>query len=237
MVIIITGASRGIGFETAKYFARQKDMEIFAISRNSGGLGQLATECAGLNRLSQVHPLVFDLENLLTEPDSLLKRLPDSITHVDILINNAGLLISKPFTDFTISDITRLFNVNCIAPSLLINCLVPLMGGDSISHVVNISSMGGFQGSVKYSGLSFYSSSKAAMACLTECLQEEFRDNNMIFNCLALGSVQTEMLEEAFPGYKAGMKPDDAAEFIGHFALTAHRHIRGKVIPVSVSNP
>lgn len=237
MVIIITGASRGIGFETARYFARLDNTEIFALSRNQAGLGQLASECAGLNKSSQVHPLVFDLDLITREPDSLIKRLPSNLKHVDILINNAGALINKPFLETNLDEIQRLFNVNCFAPALLIKHLMPYLGGKSVSHVVNISSMGGFQGSMKFPGLAYYSASKAALACLTECLSEEFKDSKMIFNCLALGSVQTEMLEEAFPGYKAPLQPSEMAEFIGHFALTAHKQMRGKIIPVSLSNP
>jgi short-subunit dehydrogenase len=114
---------------------------------------------------------------------------------------------------------------------------MPLMGVNGTTHVVNISSMGGFQGSLKFSGLAYYSASKAALACLTECLSEEFKDTQIAFNCLTLGSVQTEMLEEAFPGYKAQLQPEEMAEFIGHFALTAHKHMRGKVVPVSLANP
>jgi short-subunit dehydrogenase len=234
---MITGASRGIGFETAKYFARMKHVEIFALSRNKAGLGQLASECAGLNKSSQVHPLVFDLDSFLEKPDSILKRLPCEIQHIDILINNAGLLINKPFLETSLEEIGHIFRINCFAPALLIRQLMPLMGVNGTTHVVNISSMGGFQGSVKYSGLSYYSASKAALACLTECLSEEFKDTQIAFNCLTLGSVQTEMLEEAFPGYKAQLQPGEMAEFIGYFALTAHKHMRGKVIPVSLANP
>lgn len=237
MVIVITGASRGIGFETAKYFARKKDAEIFALSRNKMGLGQLATECAGLHKTSVLHPLVFDLDDFLVNPGSLIKRIPTRIRHIDILINNAGILINKPFQQMTLEEIERIFRVNIFAPSILIRELMPYMGKKGMTHVVNISSMGGFQGSVKYPGLSYYSSSKAALACLTECLSEEYRDTSIAFNCLALGSVQTEMLEEAFPGYKAPLQPEEMAEFIGHFALTAHKQMRGKVVPVSLVNP
>jgi short-subunit dehydrogenase len=237
MVVMITGASRGIGFETAKYFARMKHVEIFALSRNKAGLGQLASECAGLNKSSQVHPLVFDLDGFLEKPDSILKRLPHEIQHIDILINNAGLLINKPFLETSLEEIGQIFRINCFAPALLIRQLMPLMGGKGTTHVVNISSMGGFQGSLKFSGLAYYSASKAALACLTECLSEEFKDTQIVFNCLTLGSVQTEMLEEAFPGYKAQLLPEEMAEFIGHFALTAYKHMRGKVIPVSLTNP
>jgi short-subunit dehydrogenase len=237
MVVIITGASRGIGFETAKYFARMKNTEVFALSRNKAGLGQLASECAGLNKSSRVYPLVFDLDDFLENPGSILKRLPGEIRHIDILINNAGLLIRKPFLETGLDEIGQLFRINFYAPAMLIRQLLPLMGGRHPSHVVNISSIGGFQGSMKFPGIAYYSASKAALACLTECLSEEFRDTQVVFNCLALGSVQTEMLEEAFPGYKAPLQPEEMAEFIGHFALTAHKQMRGKVVPVSVTNP
>ena len=159
------------------------------------------------------------------------------IRHIDILINNAGLLINKPFSDTSLEEVNRIFGVNCFAPAMLIHQLMPLMGNSGTTHVVNISSMGGFQGSQKFPGLTYYSASKAALACLTECLSEEFKDTRLVFNCLALGSVQTEMLEEAFPGYKAQLQPEEMAEFIGYFALNGHKHMHGKIIPVSITNP
>ena len=237
MVVIITGASRGIGFSTARYFAGMNDFEIYALSRNSEGLGQLVNSCAGLNESSYIHPLVFDLEWLLQDPSSLHQKLPSTISHIDILINNAGALINKPFQQISLEEMERIFRVNFFAPAILIRELMPLMGRKGTTHVVNISSMGGFQGSMKYPGLSYYSASKASLACMTECLQEEFKESGVAFNCLALGSVQTEMLDVAFPGYQAQLKPDEMAEFIGHFALTAHKQMRGKVVPVSVGNP
>jgi short-subunit dehydrogenase len=237
MVVIITGSSRGIGFATAKYFAGQDNTEIYALSRNRAGLGQLATECAGLNKTSVLHPMVFDLDDFLMNPLSLLKKLTKRIKHVDILINNAGILINKPFTEISLEEMETLFRVNLFAPSVLIRELLPLMGKKGSTHVINISSMGGFQGSMKFPGLSYYSASKASLACMTECLNEEFKTTDITFNCLALGSVQTEMLEEAFPGYKAPLLPSEMAEFIGHFARTAHKHMRGKVVPVSLVNP
>jgi NAD(P)-dependent dehydrogenase (short-subunit alcohol dehydrogenase family) len=97
--------------------------------------------------------------------------------------------------------------------------------------------MGGVQGTVKFPGLSAYSSSKAALAGLTECLAIEFQDKDIAVNCLALGAVQTEMLQEAFPGFKAPVSPDKMAEFIGNFVLTAHHFMNGKVLPISLSTP
>jgi NAD(P)-dependent dehydrogenase (short-subunit alcohol dehydrogenase family) len=128
-----------------------------------------------------------------------------------------------------------MFSVNTKAPFLIVKALLPYF--NKPSHIVNISSMGGFQGSVKFSGLSLYSASKGALAILTECLAEELKEKDIKVNCLALGSVQTEMLAEAFPGYKAQSGPAEMAEFIDNFALNAHRNMNGKIIPVSSTTP
>jgi NAD(P)-dependent dehydrogenase (short-subunit alcohol dehydrogenase family) len=97
--------------------------------------------------------------------------------------------------------------------------------------------MGGFQGSVKFSGLTAYSSSKFAIAGLTELLAEEFKNENISFNCLAIGAAQTKMLEKAFPGYQAPVSGKEMADFIFNFATQQSKFINGKVIPVSVTTP
>jgi len=129
------------------------------------------------------------------------------------------------------------FEINVFAPITLIQTLLPLLQKGKQPHVVNIGSMGGFQGSTKFKGLSAYSSSKAALACYTECLAEELRDSHISFNCLALGTVQTDMLNQAFPGYKANLSPEEAGKYIADFALTGQKFFNGKVIPVNTSTP
>ena len=99
------------------------------------------------------------------------------------------------------------------------------------------SSIGGISGSSKFPGLTAYSSSKGALNILTEVLAEEFKESGPKFNSLSLGSVNTPMLNKAFPGYKAQVDPNEMASFIFDFANNSSKVFNGKVIPVSSSNP
>jgi short-subunit dehydrogenase len=235
--VIITGASRGIGFATAKYFMRLDHFEVIALSRNKPGLEKLAFECKGLTRTSKLVPVVFDFADFLGDPSGNFQKIAKNLSHVHILINNAGFLVNKPFDQIEPEEIMQMFRVNFLGPSMLIRELLPFMGRAGDTHIVNIGSMGGFQGSVKYTGLSWYSASKAALANLTESLSAEFSNKGIFINCLALGAVQTEMFEQAFPGYKAPINPEEMAAFIGDFALHGHKFINGKIVPVALSNP
>jgi len=234
MNIIVTGASRGIGFEIVKAFSREKESTIIAISRNKERLKNLKTECLSLNSGSNIFPLSFDLEK-----DSVKSVIKEDISQyfstVDILINNAGVLINKPFENLSDKDFDKLFDVNVKSIFRLVQALLPMF--KSNSHIINISSMGGFQGSAKFPGLSLYSASKGALAVLSECMAEEFTDRQIKVNSLALGAVQTEMLEQAFPGYKAPVSPVEMAKFIKDFAINGHKFFNGKVLPVSLSKP
>jgi len=103
--------------------------------------------------------------------------------------------------------------------------------------VVTISSMGGIQGSMKFAGLAAYSSSKGAVITLSELLAEEYKEQGIAFNVLALGAVNTEMLQEAFPGYEAPISAAEMADYIANFALIGNKYHNGKVIQVSSSTP
>ncbi|NVO09576.1 MAG: SDR family oxidoreductase [Bacteroidales bacterium] len=235
MNIIITGASRGIGYETAKRFAAIGDNNIIVIARNEPKLNELKNECTHENTKTQLFPIVFDLENSNSYKDDLVVEIKKYISTIDIVINNAGLLINKPFDKLTDSDIDRMIQLNLTSPVKLIKSLFPLMNRPA--HIVNISSMGGFQGSQKFQGLAVYSAAKAGLASLTECLAEEYKNTGLVFNCLAIGSTDTEMLREAFPGYQATFKTAEMADFIVDFAINKSKFFNGKIIPVSISNP
>jgi len=234
MNIIVTGASRGIGYETVKQLAKDVQNNVFAISRSAEGLERLLHDCKESNGNENVHILPFDLVHgnytgvLLPE---ILKRMKKA----DILVNNAGVLIHKPFEEFNEDDFDSIFNSNVKSLFKLTNILLPYFSAGA--HIVNIGSMGGVQGSVKFPGLSLYSASKGAVAILTECLAEELKDKQIRVNCLALGSAQTEMLNEAFPGYKAPLTAEQMAMFIADFSLNGHKWFNGKILPVAFSTP
>jgi len=237
MNIIVTGASEGIGFEVVKDFCRKLHSgKIIALSRNAKKLEQLKKECAEINSSVAVIPVAADISSVkFSQPHSAIFQ--SEMSHVDILINNAGLLVKKNFSDLSEEDIYRVYNVNVFSVFRLVKILKPQMGGEKPTHIVNISSMGGFQGSAKFAGLSAYSSSKGAVAVLSECLAEEFKNDNIKVNCLALGSVQTKMLKEAFPGYKAPLTAEQMATYISDFALKGSKFFNGKILPVSLSTP
>jgi short-subunit dehydrogenase len=224
--VVIVGASKGIGAELMESFASIDGFRVFGFARNM----QLQREKWSLNPL--VHCLDIDLtsENLQFQILDVLKN-----EKVDFLINNAGLLVNKPFMELTPSDILESYKVNVLSVFTTIQAILPLMNNQG--HIVNISSMGGFQGTMKFAGLAAYSSSKAALVNLTEMLAEEYKHTQLKFNCLCLGAVQTEMLQAAFPGYEAPVQPAEMAEYISDFTRNAWRWMNGKVIPVSLSTP
>lgn len=236
MNIIVTGASRGIGYELVKLLSANTENTVLAISRNSKKLEQLKKECIVLDPLSKVIPITCDL-NDKKDVDNLFSEIKKHVKTIHVLINNAGAIVNKPFSEISSEDLEYVYSVNVFSVVRMIQGVLPILDTDQRSHIVNVSSIGGFQGSLKFAGLSAYSSSKAALVCLTECLAEEFKEKNIAFNCLALGATQTEMLNEAFPGYKAPMTAKQMAEYIAHFSLTAHQYMNGKIIPVSLSNP
>ena len=233
MNIIVAGASRGIGYEVVRHLARQGGHRIIAVSRSSAGLEKLAEACrAGQD--SPVVPVALDLGSGDAGKD-LLPVVRQEFDGVDLLVFNAGYLVNKPFAALDGDDFDRSFNVNVRAPFLLIQALLPHFSDNA--HVLTISSIGAYQGSAKFHGHALYSASKGALAVLTECLAEELRDRSVKCNCLALGAVQTEMLAEAFPGYRAPLTPEEMGAFIADFGLTGHRFFNGKILPVSLSTP
>ncbi len=236
MNIIVTGAARGIGFELVKKFASIDGAHILALSRNAKSLEELLAYCKNNHPNAQVLVLPIDLSSTSAFP--IIKEfVTEHFSHVDILVNNAGAIVNKDFLGINDEELELALAVNYKAVFKMAQVLFPFLKKSAQAHMVNISSMGGFQGSAKFKGLSAYSASKGAVAILTECLAEEFKDDNIKVNCLALGAVNTEMLKAAFPGYEAPINADAMAEYIADFARNAGKVMNGKIIPLSLSTP
>lgn len=221
---LVTGASRGIG-EALVREMRAAGHHVLALARNERALAQLAEE-TGCSYLP------FDLSQQDTK--GLQDRL-NSWNGLDGVVHNAGTLVNKPFFELSREEVFQVYDVNVLSAFELFKTVLPYV--NSGGHLVAIGSMGGINGSSKFAGLSAYSSSKAALGVLMECLQAEFGNRDWAFNALALGAVSTEMLQQAFPGYQAPVVPEQMASFILKFILSGHQVIRGKVLPISLSNP
>ncbi len=226
---IITGASQGIGRDTAIAMV-QAGYRVLAIARSETALIQLATELQDAQ--GEFLYLAFDLTQEDLAP---LQHWCEGSGPLHGLLNNAGYLINKSFEQLSISDWQQVFAINVFAPARL--CQVLSQQFIAGAHIVNIGSMGGFQGSSKFPGLLAYSAAKGALATFSECLATEWQDRQIQVNCLALGAVQTDMLAAAFPGYKAPLRSEEMAGFIKWFLTQGGQFFNGKVIPVALNNP
>jgi 3-oxoacyl-[acyl-carrier protein] reductase len=220
--IVVTGTSSGIGHQICIQAAKM-NFHVISVSRNIEPLKDIG----GIESFS------IDITNK-DSIDEFITNLKSRKIKIDILINNAGYLVSELFGDTTYDSFKKTFDVNVFGLVEITRSLIPIINSDG--HVINISSIGGVNGSKKFPGLSAYSSSKAAVIALTEVLAEEHQ-NGPSFNVLALGAVQTKMLKDAFPDYNVDTKPEEMAKYILDFAINGNKLFNGKLISVSNSNP
>lgn len=234
MNIIISGASSGIGFEAVLELIGSKENKVIALARSEEKLYKLQEIANALNPECSLYTAKFDIVYDDYE-HGLVPFIREKMGNVDILINNAGMLVNKDFMESTELDFVEMIQSNYLGHVRMIQHIAPLMTENS--HIVNIGSMGGFQGSDKFRGLAAYSASKAALHILTECLAGEFKERKIAVNCLALGSAQTEMLEQAFPGYESPVMAFEMGKYIADFALSGNKFFNGKIIPVAHGTP
>lgn len=233
-VIFITGVSRGIGREMFVQCALREDVAVVGVARTTEALENLSAECAEKGG-SHFHVHTYDL--MQPELPQAIVEVLEQYGKLDALVNNAGYLVNKPFLEITREDWQRCYETNVYGPLKLTQLLYPLLQKSDMAHIVNIGSMGGVQGSSKFPGLSVYSSSKAALIGLAECLAEEMKDTNIRINTVNLGAVQTEMLAEAFPGFVPDHQPAEIAEWLVNFAFESGKLMNGKSVFLSDSTP
>ncbi|HEX8278334.1 MAG TPA: SDR family oxidoreductase [Segetibacter sp.] len=234
MNIVITGASSGVGFEAVLELCLNISHNIIALAPSKDKLKKLYDSAMHISPQCSLYIADFDIVHG-DYIEELIPLIKSSAGTVDVLINNAGRLINKPFEQTSQLDYVEMIQSNLLGHVKMIQNLLPLMSNGA--HIVNIGSMGGYQGSVKFPGLAAYSASKAALHTLTECLAVELAEQKIKVNCLALGSAQTEMLEKAFPGYESPVNAGEMGKYIADFAVSGHKFFNGKVLPVSVATP
>ena len=230
LITVVTGASSGVGFQTSLQLASQGHT-VYALARRAHKLKELVRENQGAG---EIIPVEIDLEDFSNKQ---LDKVFGDIECVDRLVNNAGKLLNKSFLDISEEEINSVFNLNYLAVIKLVQYFHSRLIKSESPHIVNIGSVGGVTGSVKFPGLSVYSSSKGALSILSECLAEDFREDGIRVNCLALGSVNTEMLKKAFPEFISPTSSSDVSCYIVHFILEGFRVVNGLTQVVSVSNP
>ena len=233
--VLVTGASRGIGFDTALHLCNAGH-KVIAIARTTKGLESLYNAASKTGHANNLVVIPADISNP-AHLEELVNRISQMCSSLDVLINNAGALINKPFAEITNEELQNIYSVNVFAPFSLMQKLLPLLVKSQDPHIVNISSIGGVNGTSKFPGLTAYSSSKGALAILSEVLAEELKERNIRVNSLALGAAQTEMLSQAFPGYKAPLSSAEMGEYVAWFAVNGHKYFNGKTLPVAVSTP
>jgi len=235
MNIVVTGASRGIGFHTVLRLAQIGNHHILAIARSIEGLKKLENEFKNIES-SKLSTISFDLSQ--KDYNNLIEQISDVFElengyKIDVLLNNAGYLVNKTFLELNDDDWQKTFEINLFAVARLTKVLFPYFNKKEGTHIVNIASMGGVQGTEKFPGLSAYSASKGAVNILTEAMAKEFENENISVNSINPGAVQTEMLEQAFPDFRAKTQADDMAEYVANFITTAHQFMNGRLNQVS----
>ena len=208
-VALITGGGRGIGAATAEALAR-KGAQVIVASRTAAELTATvaALRTAGLPASS----IVLDVADEAAV-QAAFSRIAEESGRLDILVNNAAILLSGPFAEMAMHDWDRLLAVNLRGAVLCARQAFRLMG-ESGGSIVNVSSLGGLSGTEKFPGYAAYTVSKFALTGLTEALAAEGRERNIRVNGVAPGAVDTAMLRQAAPHLRTRTGPADIAKVI-----------------------
>lgn len=247
--LLIAGVSRGIGKAMVEAFLQSwetdrkqlytglkqnekeqyKKLRIICISGSGRAAPAFKT---GPDCIVEMHRVDFrDTDRLR----AMFSELSARYETVHGMLINSGYLEKIDPDKISAEVLERVYRVNVFGPALLISSFWHNLSSGG-GHIVLLGSMGGVQGSVKFPGLSVYSSSKMALSGLGESLSAEVPEGWSI-NTLAMGSVRTEMLHEAFPGYSGGIETDKVSAYIKGFFWTGPGVINGVTVSVRRSNP
>lgn len=226
--VLITGGSRGIGESLARRFAGA-GATVALVARSEDAIEKLAADLGG-----SAHPA--DLADP-AQVATLIDHIEEQVGAVDVLVNNAGIDITKSIADYTHEEVGRIVQVNLIAPMDLCRQAIPRMVQRGAGHIVNISSLSACG---VYPGLAAYSSTKAALSHFTAGLRADLKGLPIGTTVVEMAGVPTDMLAnvdtykptaDAFKrGYRLRLITDTPVETIAgdtvDAVLRGRRHVR-----------
>lgn len=221
-VIVVTGASSGIGRATAELFAREGAL-VAIFARSAEKLAELVGDRILAVAGDVAHEA--DIERLFTDVES---RFGDC----DVLVNNAGMTDVAPLIDTPPDRWDRMFSVNVRGTYLATRRALPAMVARRSGAIVNVASISGVIGPKKFPGFVSYCASKAAVIEMTEALAVEVRDAGVRVNCVSPGSVDTAMWADVSGGAPAAMTPEEIARAIRFLASADSRPMNGQNLNV-----
>jgi NAD(P)-dependent dehydrogenase (short-subunit alcohol dehydrogenase family) len=205
-VVLITGASSGIGRATALIFARN-GAGVFAVGRNESELNSLKNESAGFEGSIRTH--LADVTEL-DQVDRLVTETVDNLGQIDVLVNAAGIIKSGSLETTTLDEWDKMLNVNLRSVFYLMQRCVPHLEL-SKGNIVNVSSVTGTRA---FPGVLAYCVSKAGIDQLTRCSALELASKGIRVNAVNPGVVETNLHK------RGGMSPEDYERFLANAANT-----------------
>lgn len=221
-VAIVTGASSGIGRCTAEMLAR-RGARVAAFARSAGKLARIASE--------RVLAVPGDV-SALGDVERLFSVAESHFGHVDVLVNNAGMIDPAPLIDTTFDEWQEMFAVNVHGIYLTCRRALPSMIQRRAGAIVNVASISGIPGPEKFPGSVSYCASKGAVISLTEALSVEVKAYGVRVNCISPGAVDTPMWAEVSGGAPASMTAEEIAEAILFLASDRSRPMNGQNLNV-----
>ena len=207
MNIIITGASKGIGFAVAKMFAMQNEKHHIGICARTSD--ELASAESELRKISPHHEYFSKPCDVSAENDvnTFVSEFAAKFGATDVLVNNAGFGIFKSILEITRQEFESILATNLRGVFLFSRSVLPAMRAKKSGTIVTISSLAGKNG---FKGGTAYCASKFAVRGMMKCLFLEVRSDNIRFVTICPGSVETDFFKSADHG--VGVKSKKALE-------------------------
>lgn len=228
-VVLVTGASRGIGRATARKFVAQ-GAKVFGVARNLIALDDLARE---LNAGDEKR-FAFAAGDLTHRPlcEALPQTARETFGRLDVVVNNAGINQVGRIEELDPDRWEAVLRINLTAPFLITRAAFPILREAGGGLIVNVSSVSARQGLPKFPGFAAYCASKYGLQGLTDVACTEGKESNIRAVAVQPGSTDTDMLRETLPEAEADVDPEDVANVISFLATWEARKINGATIEI-----